>query len=368
MSSIHETAYPRLKSEFSKKELQEIYTPTAKEYRLADSIKKPIPRLGFLLHLKLFRRLGYFIPLSQAPDDIIKHLATHSQMQQVPNKKLLLDYDQSGSKTRHIKIIRQHLGVKVLSEKDRRWLATTAETAAETKEVLQDVINVMLEELVHHSFELPGYSVLQRIARKARNDINERCYKAITGNLTSEARKQIDELLSDRPSDSYSAWHTLKREPKKPTNKEVRSYIQHVNWLQTLGSTMPEINLPVDKLKQFTYEARALNAREITELKPSKRYAMAVILIRSQHSKCLDDIAELFLRIIRKMEGTAKAQLKDYLLEHQKQVDELVRCLKDVLFAYQQASSNKQKLSSIETVIGDKTDLLINQCDRHLAY
>lgn len=94
--------------------------------------------------------------------------------------------------------------------------------------MLADLINVMLEELAHHHYELPGFTVLKRIARAARNKVNEECFCEIGLNLSLEARQKIDELLN--PSDgTYSAWNILKREPKKPGNKEVRSYLQHVH-------------------------------------------------------------------------------------------------------------------------------------------
>ena len=38
MPTIHDTAYPRLKSSISEKELNEIYTPTADEFDLAHSL------------------------------------------------------------------------------------------------------------------------------------------------------------------------------------------------------------------------------------------------------------------------------------------------------------------------------------------
>ena len=64
MPSIHDTAYPRLKSSLSEKELNEIFTPTAEEFDLAHSIAKSTPlKIVFLVLLKTFQRLGYFLPL-----------------------------------------------------------------------------------------------------------------------------------------------------------------------------------------------------------------------------------------------------------------------------------------------------------------
>lgn len=233
--------------------------------------------------------------------------------------------------------------------------------------MLADIINVMLEELIRNHFELPGFTVLKRVARTARNKVNEQCYRSICNNLSVDAKQKINELLA--PSDeAYSAWHTLKREPKKPGNKEIRSYLQHVNWLQTLGETLPTIDIPVVKYRQFALEARALDAPEMARLKSNKRYALAVILIRQQHSKALDDVAHLYIRMLRGMESSAQAALHKYILEHQRQTDALIAKFREVLVAYDQDSQQPENLRALKSVIGDHSGDWIDRCEQHIAY
>lgn len=43
-------------------------------------------------------------------------------------------------------------------------------------------------------------------------------------------------------------------------------------------------------------EARALNVREMQDLKPAKRFTLAVLLVHSQLQKAIDDIADIFIR------------------------------------------------------------------------
>src|SRR3546814_1522640 len=88
-------------------------------------------------------------------------------------------------------------------------------------------------------------------------------------------RALIDELLLTPPGSHHSGWHALKREPKRPTNKEVRHYLQHIQRLRTLAEQLPPIDVSVPKLKQFRAMARALDASELAELIPVKRYALA---------------------------------------------------------------------------------------------
>ena len=64
MPTVHETVYPRLKSAPSRRELIDLYTPTEGELELAERSSKGEPaRLAFLVLLKTFQRLGYFVAL-----------------------------------------------------------------------------------------------------------------------------------------------------------------------------------------------------------------------------------------------------------------------------------------------------------------
>ena len=52
MPTVHETAYPRLKSSVSRRELIDLYTPTQAEVKLATRVSKGEPaRFGFLILL-----------------------------------------------------------------------------------------------------------------------------------------------------------------------------------------------------------------------------------------------------------------------------------------------------------------------------
>lgn len=65
MTLIEHTAYPRLKRTLTPKELDQIYTPTPAELLLARrTAKGPVATLSFLVHLKVFQRLGYAVFVS----------------------------------------------------------------------------------------------------------------------------------------------------------------------------------------------------------------------------------------------------------------------------------------------------------------
>ena len=369
MTTLHETAYPQLKIDPTPRELTELYSPTLDEMVFVSSIsKRPLPRIALLIHLKIFQRLGYFVRLGDVPAIIREHIVQQTDVLKAPLLADLRRFEGSGMRMPLITALREYLNIRTLDASGYKWLDQVADTAAETKHAVADIINVMLEELVHHRYELPAFSTLDRMAFRAREKSNNHYFTSVSKQLTPQTRAMIDGLLKTDSTESVSAWHLLKREPKRPTNKETRNYIQHLRRLQDLVDQLPKPDVPVPKLKQFRHLARALNAGEMAELKPNKRYALAVILIRAQHAQSLDDAADLFIRLMQNLENTARQNLLDFQQERVHKTDMLVGQLRDILDAYQINGTDTQRVDAIGTTLVAGVDELLDECERHLAY
>lgn len=175
MATIHETAYPRIKSNLTYKELKEIFCPTQEELILLDSKAKkslPIPRLGFMIILKCYQYLGKPIRPDKIDASVIKYIAA------VIGVDLQLDLRNYNKKTqkRHIKIICGYLKLNANKQERRKSMKTTAINSASTKENLTDIINSVIDELIKSRFEFPFFKRLVRLARAASFAINNDNY------------------------------------------------------------------------------------------------------------------------------------------------------------------------------------------------
>lgn len=369
MTAPHETAYPRLKQDPTARELDLHFTPSADDLAFVQALsKQPAIRVAVMLHLKTLPHRGGFGALRDIPERIVRHVAEAVSYRRAFTVSDLEAYDASRMKREHVAKIRHYLNVRPLGESGRQWLRTVAEQAAQTKHMLPDIINVMVEELYHHRYELPAFRTLDDMAAAARESVHESHFERISALLAPAARKKIDELLSVTPGATHSGWQALKREPKRPGNKEVRFYLQHIDRLQKLAEMIPALDVPVPKLKYFRAIGRALDAGELAELKPAKRYALAAVFIRSRHGKALDDAADLFIRLMQNLENTAQKNLMAYQVEHLKRTDYLVAQLKDILQAYQVEGTDSQRIDAIGDAIGPDLTRTLAECDEHMAY
>ena len=168
MTSIEQTAYPRLKRTLTPKELDQIYTPTPAEIFLAHrTAKGPVATLGFLIHLKVFQRLGYAVATSEIPASIIAYIAACATIPLSPRD--LAGYDDSGTRRRHLPLIREALDLQPYGPPARKTFLRVMVEAARTKDDLADLINVALEELVRCRFELPAFGTLDRAAHSIKS-------------------------------------------------------------------------------------------------------------------------------------------------------------------------------------------------------
>ncbi|MCC6201153.1 MAG: Tn3 family transposase [Moraxellaceae bacterium] len=366
MSHIDETAYPQLKAEPTAQELESIYTPSAAEKTFVFAqYQRQQTRTFLLIQLKLMQRLGYVPALATVPADILQHICKKARLPK-PGQEALAHYERTGHKTRHMQCLRSYLKLSVVDADARTWLTQRAELAAQTKQELPDIINVLLEELIRHRYELPGFTVLSRLARQARTAVNERLYLTVEKGLSPVTMSRLDQLLTGQPG--RSGWDQVKREPKRPTAREVASFLQHIQWLTGLAEGLPALkDVAVTKRQQLVLEARALDIAEMRALKAPKRYTLAVLLVQSQMQKAMDDVAEMFIKTLRNLHHVAETRLQQYHLEHAEQVDKLVGQFREVLNALQDANAPTERLARVEQVVGDP-EPWIAQCDEHIAF
>ena len=368
MPSIEETAYPRLKSNPSLEALETIYTPTAEEIALTRrTVRGELATVGFLVLLKTFQTVGYLMQIAQVPNAIIRHIATCVDIALSPED--IAGYDTSGTRRRHLSAIRQHLDVQPFSETARNVMIATMEAVAQTQHDLVDLINVALEELVRARFELPGFSTLERSAREVRAANNDRLYQSISDTLAGAEQMQLAELFYCPDGEVTTLWNEVKQEPGSPKLGELQRLVERLRWLQPLQIAGPALlAMPEVKRLNFAAQAQALEANQMKELPDAKRYTLAVALLHRRYAQTLDDIAEVFVKRMRRMHYSAKESLENYRAESQQRTDELISKLRQMVIAHSTDGEIAARFTAVDCIIGDQAQALISQCDDHLAY
>ena len=85
-------------------------------------------------------------------------------------------------------------------------------------------------------------------------------------------------------------------------------------------------------------------------------------------SQALDDIAQMFIRRIRKLHTDAKKLLEEFQKQNRKQVFALINHLARITTAFQTPGTPLQKFEAMALVMPADPDQLTQQCYQHLAY
>ena len=227
MTAIERTAYPRFKRILSAKDLEEVYTPTPAERFLAlRSTKGAVAEIGFLVLLKTHQRLGRFIPLSDVPFSILNHII--KLIDSTLHVSDLETYDASGTRQRHIPLIRTARQIQLYGPAARTCALKAMIGVARIKEDVADLINVALEALAKDGFELPPFATLDKAAHHVRAITTRGLYRQVYEKLSQEARTALDQLFVVPPNAYLSPWELLKQEPASPTLMHMRTLIDHL--------------------------------------------------------------------------------------------------------------------------------------------
>ena len=119
----------------------------------------------------------------------------------------------------------------------------------------------------------------------------------------------------------------LKDEPRQATTQNTRDFMEHLEWLRQ--QTLPAevfADIPDIKVKQFAAEARSLDLGSIHECADLKRVTLTAALLVVQLARALDDVADMFIRLVQKLHYHAYAALLQHQADHVERTDSLVAC------------------------------------------
>lgn len=368
MPAIHDTAYPRLRSTYTQADLIRLYTPTPEERALAEQITKGgTARLGLLVLLKTFQCLGYFLPLTSVPRVIVQHIAHATGLDAAADQ--LATYDSSGTRRRHVQVIREYLQVQPYDPHARRVIIRAIASAAASKEDLADLINVGIADLVKLHYELPGFTSLEKIAQRVRAAVYRMYYRQVVAALTPVVRATIDGWFVSDPLTQQTAWQTMKQDPGNPTLTQLTVLANRMAWLDAQPIDRGVLaGIPDVKVKHFAAEAKTLDAARMAAMQPDKRYPLAVALYAGEAARTRDDLAEMLIKRMQSIHKHGKGALDAYRKSHTARTDALIGTLRDLVIAFEHDGSAEERLAAMATTLGDRSAAVLEECAEHLAY
>jgi hypothetical protein len=369
MPSIQDTTYPRIKSTLTEKELDEVYTPQRKEIAWAEAKSKgTLQQLALLVLIKSVQKLGIFKGVDEIPEVIVQHIANKALLP-MPTKEDWQEYSKTRTAKRHVRFVRDYLQIHPFGQEGQKVMMDTMTKLAYSKDDPADFVNAAIEELIRQQYELPVFNTLKDTANEVRKKSYRAIYHMIFNSLDDRQKENMDQLFQVFEGSTYSPWNQLKEDAKRATLTQLRDLVARRNWLISHNiSTELLQDTPHVKVKQMAAEAKTLGAYRMTEMEPTKRYALAISLVSRQLSKVLDDIGEMLIKRMMSIHKKGRQYLKDYKESTQKRTDSLISTLHDMLLAYQSDGDSQERIQAIQAALQNEEKQILQDCESHLAF
>ena len=101
----------------------------------------------------------------------------------------------------------------------------------------------------------------------------------------------------------------------------------------------------------------------MNDLTETKRLTLAATLVFAQMGRALDDVGDMYVRLVQRLHNQARTALLEYQAEHVERTDSLVATLHGVTLAYRTEGSAEQRLSAIGQLIESDSDRILEQCE-----
>lgn len=379
MSSIEKTAYPRFpkRKKIKPAELNRSYSLQHDEMSMINvAANKDKLRLNLAIQLKTFQRLGYFVEMDEIPAEIITHIRQSLKY----HHRLSPGYANNRSLYRHRQKIREFLNVKRWGHEHidgqeihpgMKLAIQYAYDASYSMNNIPDIINAVIEKLVHASYELPSFYRLSRLVRHTRHSVNNKIFRQTMQKIIlSNQSDTLNNLLILQDGTQRTLFNKLKNLPRRPSISKFHDFLDHFQWLISFGNIASCLDgVAKVKIEQFAEEANQLSADELSDFSEAKRYTLIASLIYRSQANAKDALAVMFCRLIAIAHKQSKTELESKLNSSKEDTCNIVELFKTIIDDGQSIKEHVDFVKAFYQKIedGGGFSLLTNKCNDILA-
>jgi hypothetical protein len=253
----------------------------------------------------------------------------------------------------------------------RQVARRTMTTIAEARIDPADLINAAIDALVRGRFELPTLDALRRLAATVHSKTNTAQWHRISTQVSERQRSALDALLVVDLNTQHSPFAELCRAPGRASRKNLNALIDRYQWLQTSPDPTAAFTSVADaKVQQWANEARRLKTPEQREYISPRRETLLLAVIRQARGQVLDDLTQMLLRLIRKIECKSEQHLEEWYAGRHSKTDSLIRAFHESLIVCGTSDDPAEKIGKLEALFVSHggREVLQQSCAEHLRH
>jgi TnpA family transposase len=299
-------SYPAFRR-FSEDELRDHFFLGPEEVALARSLRHEQNQLGMAVFLKTYQFLGYTPHYSEdIPQQVVDHISAQFGL---PGN-VFREYEwRSRLWMDHLGLLRKHFQTRAFEGTDRDLVGDWLDGQGEELLTRSEWAEAAVDYLRNQGIELPQKAELVRLAQSARKRFEDRLFSNVISKLDDKTRLWLDGLLEIEDGTSRFDW--LKTPPGKPGKKTFLSEAKKLQLLREFPLDRVDLKgFSERRIKNLRNRVRAEDASLMRQHPPNRRYPLLAAWICSQKMEITDDLVNLFLHIIRRVERKSREALQ----------------------------------------------------------
>ena len=311
--------YPHIPQHLSKEELFEHFTLTQDERYNLPRWRKEQNILGFTVLLKTYSFLGF--PPRRKQDVTETVVSWISQQLDVDP----VGYERYLWKSRlwdiHLASIRDYTRFRTVNREDFKELVQWLIDEARCHPTRPKMYTAAIHRCRHLRLELPKEKELQRLVNSAWQQYLSAICRKISERLGLKIRKKMDKCLVLDPNDK-ERYGWMKVNPRKIGIKTLLLEIKRLQFVNEfeIKADVHLVDVPNDVLKLLRARAVPEDAYQMKRHQPEIRYALIAVLLHFRRIELTDNIIEIFLKLIHRIEKKADTKLELDLIKSIKTV------------------------------------------------
>lgn len=287
-------------------------------------------RLGVALQLVLLRFLGFhLIELKSLPETVVGYVA-----QQVGARAEQINFygEREQTRTDHQRLIEKSLGFRHPSEEDYRrigcWLLERALEHDRSTLLLQ----LLCERFLAEKLVRPGFSVVERMVAAARNSAEEEIFRRVESIIDAGLEEELDTLLQAPEPNRPTPLAWLRQSATSNTPKTILAGLDKLEKLQhwRVGSWNLSALNP-NRRKQLAQIGFGSTAQALSRMNKTRRYPILLAFLSQLHTEILDELVELFDRLLQRISSRTNRQLKEIGLEIARLAGDKIKLLQELV-------------------------------------
>jgi len=287
-------------------------------------------RLGFALQMVLLRFLGFHLnELESLPDMVINYVASQIG---VRSEQLKLYGEREQTRTDHQRLIERYLRFRHPTEEDFRrieeWLLERALEHDRPTLLLQ----LLCERFLTEKFVRPGFSVVERMVGAARNSAEEEIFRKVETIVDEILAEELDGLLHAPEPNRPTPLAWLRQSATTNTPKTILAGLNKLEKLQKWQVGNWNLSaLNPNRRKQLAQIGFRSTAQALSRMNKTRRYPILLALLSQLHTEVLDELVEIFDRLLQKISSRTDRKLKELGLEIARLAGDKIKLLQELV-------------------------------------